>query len=179
MKSINNSSSDVARLQNRLSKWSPNDDERLTLEQVAAKSGCSARRIRRLIELGLLLRAKKVGARAAYSARHVQQARAVQRLLAEGQYTLAELACFHNSDSFLTLELAEGLGPKEFLLSLFRAEVIDGIGEDQSICAPKLTPFEKRMLTSIASAFQSTVIAERTLINEARDALRTAAKLSR
>ena len=134
------------------------------------------RRVRRLIELGLVDRALKAGARASYSARHVRQVLAVERLLQDGRYNLKELAWLNNPDAFLEVNLAEQLKPQQLLLSLFQSETDDEMGGVAGSGSAKTSPFRRRVRATIATALKEALLNERRLISEAQETIGVAKK---
>lgn len=166
----------VARLQNGLPFWPQESQQSLSLQEAANRSGSSRRRVRLLIELGLVDRALKVGARASYSELHVRQIQAVERLLDEGRYKLTELAWLNNPDALLAVNLAEQLKPQQILLSLFLLEADHEMGEPARSRSAKSSPFQGRIRAAISSSLKEALLNERTLISEAQEALRVARK---
>lgn len=167
----------VARLQSSLSNWPQVDQECLSLQDVAERTRCSKRRIRQLIELGLVDKAGNVGAKFSYTGLHVRQAHAVEKLVREGRYTLKELAWLNNPNSSLALNFAEELAPQEFLSILCKSQATTALVESATSIRITHSSFERRMLSSIATTLKAVVQAERTLIREAQEALRAARKL--
>ena len=66
--------------------------ERLRLADVARRAGCAPRRVRHLIQRGLVPKAAGRGRESRFDQRHVRQVMAVQALLKEGRYRIGDLA---------------------------------------------------------------------------------------
>ena len=167
----------MARLQTGLLDNADDALDGLRLSDVASQAGCTERRIRHLITLGLVDGARTVGARSSYCQGHVNQAQAVMKVCEAGPYSLRELAWLNSQDAVLELNLMESLKPLDCLIAIARLRFSKPDCDAFDFGSTPRSPFQGRALKAIERAIEKSIASERQIIDGARKALAMAKRI--